>query len=334
MTTRRHLLALAFLGACLVWSRDGGRAEARTVKVVATFSILGDLVRNVDGGRVEVATLVSADGDAHVCSPTPADARRVADAAVVVANGLTFDGWIDCLATSSGGKAREVEAAKGVKPIKGGHDRGRDRGHSHAGDVDPHAWQNVANVKLYVSAIRDALVGADPAGRGVYEENAAAYGAKLDALDRGIKAAVETIPADRRKVITSHDAFLHFEATYGMAFVAPPGRIDGSGSLGEGRRQDRAADQARADVGRVPGERFRRAPHRSDRPGDRRRRRRAALLGRAVRAGRPGGHLHQDDAPQRPDVVRGSGELKGRWPRVRVTAVAAHCAIDGGRRRS
>jgi zinc/manganese transport system substrate-binding protein len=208
------LLAAIVLGAC------GFAASAQDKpKVVATFSILADLANNVGGDRVEVATLVGPDGDAHVYSPTPADGRRLADAKLVIANGFKFEGWMSRLIKSSGTKALVVEAAKGVEPIKA-EERGHDHGHAH---VDPHAWQSVANVKRYVMNIRDGLIAADPAGKAVYEANAAAYLEKLDALDRDVKAAVEAIPRDRRRIITSHDAFGYFQKAYGVTFVAPQG---------------------------------------------------------------------------------------------------------------
>jgi zinc/manganese transport system substrate-binding protein len=189
-------------------------------KVVATFSILADLAKNVGGDRVEVSSLVGPDGDAHVYAPTPADGRRLADAALVVANGLKLEGWMGRLIRSSGTKARIVEAAKGVLPIKA-----EEHGHDHGGhaEVNPHAWQSVANAKIYVANIRDGLIAADPAGKASYEANAAAYLARLDELDAEIRAAVGRIPRDRRKIITSHDAFGYFQKAYGIAFVAPQG---------------------------------------------------------------------------------------------------------------
>jgi zinc/manganese transport system substrate-binding protein len=204
-----------------------GQAEAQTSekpKVVATFSILGDLVRNVGGERIETVTLVGADGDAHVYSPTPADARRLAEAKLVVANGMKFEGWIARLVKSSGTKASVVEASRGVRGLSEAQDRahGHDHGHGH-GALDPHAWQDVANAKIYVANIRDALVKADPGGKDVYEANAAAYLRQLDELDAEIRSAVAAIPSDRRRIITSHDAFAYFEAAYGVDFVAPQG---------------------------------------------------------------------------------------------------------------
>ncbi len=188
-------------------------------KVIATFSILGDLVKNVGGERVEVTMLVGPNGDAHVYNPSPSDAKKLADAKVVVVNGLGYEGWIERLVRASASKAPIVVAAKGVKPRRtaGGH------GHGHSHGSDPHAWQSVANVKIYAANIRDGLIAADPAGKPAYEANAAAYLAKLDALEREVRDTVARIPADRRRIITTHDAFGYFMDAYGLEFIAPQG---------------------------------------------------------------------------------------------------------------
>jgi zinc/manganese transport system substrate-binding protein len=223
MIARRNVITL-LLATALAGAAGPALAQApERLPVVATFSILGDLVREVGGDRVEVTTLVGPNGDGHVYSPTPADARRLASAKVVVANGLRFEGWIDRLVRSSGTKADLVQASRGVRTLKADdHGHGHGHGHSH-GDVDPHAWQDVANVKLYVANIRDALIKADPAGAEAYRSRADAYTARLDALDREIREAVAALPADRRRIITSHDSFAYFEAAYGVDVVAPQG---------------------------------------------------------------------------------------------------------------
>jgi zinc/manganese transport system substrate-binding protein len=219
MLTRRTVLSI-IAGCTAVVATSFGTAAQVPAKVsaVATFSILGDIVSNVGGDRVEVSTLVGPDGDAHVYAPTPADARRLSEAKIVFTNGLKFEGWIDRLVKSSGTKALTIEAASGVAALKSEDDHG----HSHA-DIDPHAWQDVANVRLYVAAIRDGLARVDPDGRAAYEANTAAYLAKLDALDAEIRGLIAPIPKENRRIITSHDAFRYFEAAYGVEFVAPQG---------------------------------------------------------------------------------------------------------------
>jgi zinc/manganese transport system substrate-binding protein len=217
MLTRRQALAATALAALFVAA--SARAQDR-LKVIASFSILGDLVKNVGGDRVEVATLVGPNGNAHVYAPSPGDAKKVADAKLVFVNGLGFEGWLERLVKASGTKAPIVIATKGIKPLErtGDHDHDHDHGRA-----DPHAWQSVANAKIYIANIRDALIAADPAGKDVYLANAAAYLAKLDALEREVREVIAKIPADRRRVITSHSAFGYFQNAYGVNFIAPQG---------------------------------------------------------------------------------------------------------------
>ncbi|WP_439924226.1 metal ABC transporter solute-binding protein, Zn/Mn family [Nitrobacter sp. JJSN] len=197
------------------------RAQDR-VEVVASFSILGDFARAVGGARTDVTTLVGTNGDVHVFTPTPADARKVAAAKLVIVNGLGLEGWLSRLVQASGGHAAIVVATTGV-PSRGSA-AGEMSGARHSeGSADPHAWQSVANAKIYVANIRDALIAADPPGEAAYRANAAAYLMKLDALDREVGEAVARIPPERRKVISTHNAFSYFEAAYGIAFIAPQG---------------------------------------------------------------------------------------------------------------
>ena len=163
--------ALMLMAAGAASAQESAQESAKNrIKVIASFSILGDLVKNVGGDRVEIATLVGPNGNTHVYAPSPADAKKVADAKLVFVNGLGFEGWLDRLVKASGTKATIVVATKGIKPRegRGGHD------HDH-GRADPHAWQSVANGKIYVANIRDALIAADPAGKSVYQANATAY---------------------------------------------------------------------------------------------------------------------------------------------------------------
>ncbi|SCW86818.1 metal ABC transporter substrate-binding protein [Ancylobacter rudongensis] len=245
MLTRRLTLAGALALAVAVPFVIPAAAQEATTKipVVASFSILGDFVKEVGGDRVEVTTLVGPNGDAHVFQPAPGDAKKVSAAQIVFVNGLGFEGWIDRLVKASGTKAEIVVATKGITPREmadededehAAHDHGKDHkdhdhddhaekdGHVHGG-TDPHAWQSVANAQIYVANIRDALIAADPAGKAAYEANAAAYTAKLGALDAEIKAAMAAIPDSRRRIITSHDAFGYFGAAYGVEFIAPQG---------------------------------------------------------------------------------------------------------------
>ncbi|MBA2400281.1 MAG: metal ABC transporter substrate-binding protein [Bradyrhizobium sp.] len=197
---------------CLVLIATAAPVGAQErLKAVASFSILGDFVRNVGGTSVSVTTLVGPDSDAHVYSPTPSDAKKLADARLIFINGLGFEGWLPRLVKSANSKAAIVTATSGIAPLKLGS------------AADPHAWQSLANAKVYVGNIRDALVTADPASAQAFRGNAEAYLVKLDALDREVREAIAGIPEGRRKLITNHDAFGYFATAYGLEFIAPVG---------------------------------------------------------------------------------------------------------------
>ena len=171
---RRAFVRISVLAAALAAFSGVAQAQEK-LKVVASFSILADLTKNVGGDRVEVSTLVGPGGDAHVYTPTPADARNVAAAKLVIVNGLGFEGWLSRLVKSAGNKATVITATKGITPRKEKADaHGHKHSHDHS-DADPHAWQSVANAKVYVANIRDALVAADASGAEAYRKNADAY---------------------------------------------------------------------------------------------------------------------------------------------------------------
>jgi zinc/manganese transport system substrate-binding protein len=240
------------LGAAFVLLGLSTSAHAAdTLKAVASFSILGDMVKNVGGERVEVTTLVGPNGDAHVFSPTPADAKTLAEADIFFVNGLGFEGWMQRLETSSGFEGTTVVASKGVTPLEmvGGHHHGgeadedhheahedhakgeedHDHGDHAAADengdeeTDPHAWQSLANGEIYVANIRDGLIAADPEGKEIYEANAKEYLAALKNEDTAVKAAIANLPKARRRFITSHDAFGYFAKAYGIEVISPEG---------------------------------------------------------------------------------------------------------------
>ncbi|MGU3363060.1 metal ABC transporter substrate-binding protein [Methylobacterium sp. M6A4_1b] len=212
--------------ALVLWLLVGPAAAAEAkLRAVASFSILADFVAQVGGDRVAVTSLVQPNADAHGYAPAPSDARTLADARLVVVNGLGLEGWIDRLIKASGTKAPVVVASAGVKPIEAeddGHGHGGS-GHAHGHHDDPHAWQSIANARIYVGNIRDALVRIDPDNAATYADNARAYLATLDALDAEVRMAVGAIPKAQRRIITTHDAFGYFTAAYGLAFIAPQG---------------------------------------------------------------------------------------------------------------
>ena len=185
-------------------------AEGR-LNVVASFSILADLVKNVGGDHVNVASLVGPDGDVHVYTPAPQDAKIIAAAQLVVINGLGLEGWLPRLLQSSASKAVVVTLSNGVAPLRLGS------------EADPHAWQSVANAEIYVKNIRDALMQADGIDADYFRQNAERYLAELAALDREVRSEVDKIPPERRKVISTHRAFGYFAKAYGIEFIAPLG---------------------------------------------------------------------------------------------------------------
>lgn len=199
--------------------------DAVKIRAVASFSILGDLVRAVGGPYVAVTNLVGPDSDTHGFSPSPADAKKLATADIVFVNGLGLEGWLDRLIRASGTRAPVVVTSTGVKTIAAVHEHAHaDGGHGHDDHaVDPHAWQSVANVRIYVANIRDGLTKVDPTHAEAYRAAADAYTAQLDALDQAVRQAVEKIPPENRRIITTHDAFGYLADAYGLRFIAPQG---------------------------------------------------------------------------------------------------------------
>jgi zinc/manganese transport system substrate-binding protein len=187
------------------------------LRVVASMSVIADMTRVVGGDRVAVTTLVGPDGDAHAYQPRPSDARAVAAAQAVVINGLGLEGWIARLTDAAGAHARVIVAAEGAavqRAAPAAHGRGA---------VDPHAWLDLANGKIYVANIARGLAAVDPAHAPTFRANAEAYARRLDALDAWVRTTLARVPAARRKAITTHDAFRYFGAAYGIAFLAPVG---------------------------------------------------------------------------------------------------------------
>ncbi len=203
-------------------------AISQPLPVVASFSIIADLVRVVGGSHVEVTSLVGPNTDAHVFNPTPADAKRLANAKLVVTNGLGFEGWMERLIKSSGYRGPVVVASRGVKTIQEAAGHSHQHGHSHSHAADPHAWQNPMNVKQYVNNIRVALAAAKPEAADEFEQRAASYSRELDALDQSIRDRLKTVPVAQRRIITSHDAFGYFAAAYNVRFYPLQGLSTGS----------------------------------------------------------------------------------------------------------
>ena len=258
MPNRRSLLRSAIAFAALCLATPAAAQSDGPIPVVATFSILGDMVERIGGEQVAVTTLVGPDGDVHVYQPTPAAARAVSEAKILVVNGLEFEGWLDRLIDASDFRGLRVVATDGVAPIpyeddhdeeehaaEEGHDHDHDHekhaakeehdhdheaheeagahDHHHHGAFDPHAWQSPANAVIYVDNITAALAKAYPENAETFYRNRAAYVAEIEALDAEIRAIVGALPKDRRTIVTSHDAFQYFGRDYGLTFLAPQG---------------------------------------------------------------------------------------------------------------
>lgn len=199
-------------------------AAQNKLRTVATFSILGNLTAEVAGDLADVAVLVGADIDAHTYQPRPADARSLAEARVLVSNGLGFEGWIDRLAKAAPFKGRAIVATAGVPTLEAAPTPG----HNHAHGPDPHCWQDVGRVRQYVANIAIGLAEADPANATHYRDRAEAFDRRLADLDTWVKQEIAKVPAEKRKAITGHDSFRYFAAAYGVQFKSPRGYNTGS----------------------------------------------------------------------------------------------------------
>jgi zinc/manganese transport system substrate-binding protein len=233
---RRQLLLLSSIGLAVAALSPSLQAQtvkpSAPIKAVASFSILGDMVRQVGGDRVAVEVLVGPGSDAHVFQPTPSQAKTVGKAQIVFSNGLGFEGWMSRLLDTARYKGQHIVVSRqGIKPLETKEDEDhhgheahkKDHDNQGHGDIDPHAWQSVPNTMAYVSNIADGLCAVDAAGCESYKRNAQQYRAELKALDTDIRAQWAAIPAQQRKVITSHDAFGYYAQTYGVQFLAPQG---------------------------------------------------------------------------------------------------------------
>lgn len=292
MTNRRVLLKTATALVALSVGFPSFAQDGEPTKVVASFSILGDMVEQIGGDKVSVTTLVGRGGDTHVYQPTPADARSVGEAEVLIVNGLEFEGWLERLAEAASFDGTLVVATTGLDALAfedghedhddheehaeedhhdhdhdehaegahDDHDDEHDHGDEHAEDMhddhdhdedhadahdhdddhhdeehagdhhghdhgafDPHAWQSLENAVIYVDNITAALAQADPSNAGTFYENREAYVAEIKALDDEVRAMMAALPAERRKIVTSHDAFQYFGHEYDLTFLAPQG---------------------------------------------------------------------------------------------------------------
>lgn len=224
---------------------------ADTLNVVATFSILGDLVRNVGGDHITLTVLVGPDGDAHSYEPAPSDLRALAEADLIFENGVEFETWLDDLYTASESKAQRVVTSTGLELLEAGAQEAD--GHAAEGgdehsEHDPHVWQSVPNVIALVAQIQAGLAAADPAHAADYQANAAAYQQELASLHAYIQTQVATLPAERRKLVTNHDTFGYFARDYGFTIVgAALGAVSTEGGEPSAADIARLAEAIRAE---------------------------------------------------------------------------------------
>ncbi|MDR6815512.1 zinc/manganese transport system substrate-binding protein [Neorhizobium sp. 2083] len=212
MISRRLLLSAA-IPALMAFSTVPAFAD--TLKVVASFTVLGDVVSQVGGKHVKVTSLVGPNGDPHEFEPSPSDAKNLKAAQVAFVSGEGLEGWMDRLITASGYKGKPVVVSEGIST--------RSMDEDGKTVTDPHVWNSPVNVKIWVSNIEKALSEADPGDAGAFKANAEAYLQKLDAMNAYAHSKFDNIPADRRKVLTSHDAFGYFGREYNVSFLAPLG---------------------------------------------------------------------------------------------------------------
>jgi ABC-type Zn uptake system ZnuABC Zn-binding protein ZnuA len=215
---RKPILLVASLALLLAACASPATPTANKLKVVATFSILGDLAQNVGGDRIEIHTLVGPGLDTHTFEPGPADSTALADAALIFENGLEFEPWLDDLYSASGSSAERVMVSNGLEPLESG-EHGEEPGESDHGEFDPHLWHSADNAVHMVKVIRDALARADAPNAAYYQANAEAYTAQLQGLDDWIFAQVKALPESRRRLVTTHDTFAYFADRYGFEII-------------------------------------------------------------------------------------------------------------------
>ncbi len=203
-----------------------GAASAKTLKVVASFTVLADVAKQVGGSNVEVKTIVPPDGDPHEYEPTPDDAKNLKAADVVFVSGEGLEGWLDRLISGSGYAGKPVVVSDGVNT--------RTMEEDGKTVTDPHVWNSPVNVEVWVKNIEKAYEAADPQDAAKFQANAEKYTKKLDALNAYAHSKIDPIPQDKRKVLTSHDAFGYFGREYGVTFLAPLGlSTEGEASAGD-----------------------------------------------------------------------------------------------------
>lgn len=215
-------LAVGFVVGMGVLASQAHAAEP--LPVVASFSILGDIIQQVGGDHVSVQSIVGPDQDSHVYQVTPNDLKKVMHAKLLVVNGLGLEGWLPRIVDATNFKGDVLTASNGITVRKAEEDPNdaTDSDHQHE-ELDPHAWQNPMNVVVYVNNIEQELAKIDPSNAEYYREHADAYIEQLKQLDSWVTQQFAQIPAQKRVIITSHDAFNYFGEHYGIRVLAAQG---------------------------------------------------------------------------------------------------------------
>jgi zinc/manganese transport system substrate-binding protein len=213
------LLALAAAAGCGGSGSNAGAsaggATGTAIPVVATTTQLGDIVREVGGASVDVHQILQPNSDPHNYEARPADVQAAAGAKLVVESGNNLDKWMSDVVNEAGGKPAVLTIAPEHTPYTvPGMSSGPE-----ASKYDAHWWHDPRNVESAVAAVRDALVKAEPAAAAALRKSADAYLAKVKTLDAGIRSCFDAVPAGRRKLVTSHDAFNYFAERYGITVV-------------------------------------------------------------------------------------------------------------------
>ncbi|NIF50408.1 metal ABC transporter substrate-binding protein [Enterobacter sp. Ap-1006] len=203
------------IGIALALALSSQMAAAKTLNVVASFTVLADMAKQVGGDHVKVTSLVGPDGDPHSFEPSPKDSVALRNADVVIVSGLGMEGWMDRLVTASGYKGKVIVASQGINT--------RSMEEDGKSITDPHAWNSAANGAIYAENIAAALVAADPQDAAAIRKSGDSYAARLKQLDGWAKKRFADVPQAKRKVLTSHDAFGYFGEAYGVTFLAPVG---------------------------------------------------------------------------------------------------------------
>ncbi|MCZ2158034.1 zinc ABC transporter substrate-binding protein [Bartonella sp. 220] len=220
----KFIQKLVLLETLLVFTIFPFSASAHNkINVVVSFSILADLVKNVGGDHISMTTLIGPNANTHTYEPTPHDAKILRNAHIIFINGLHLEGFINRLITASDTKARLVEVSNNISSLEIKNQEQSAQQHHHHNDIDPHAWQTIPNVEIYIKNIATAFCKIDQQSCASYRKNSEIYIKKLKATQKILKTKIATIPKDKRVIITSHDAFGYFAQEYGFIILAPQG---------------------------------------------------------------------------------------------------------------